>query len=78
MKIFRDGKTYELTFQELLEAHEEVTVGFMASELYNSFGLDKETARTVANKAFEKHIEGTGKTEYECIEWAYNQYVQGE
>lgn len=78
MKIFRDGKTYELTFQELIEAHEEVSVGFMATELHDSFGLDKDTAKKVARKAFEKYAEGTGETEYECIEWAYKQYVQDE
>ena len=76
MKIFRDGKEYELTLQELIQAHEEVSIGFMATELHNSFGLDKNTAREVARKAFEKYAEGTGKTEYECIEWAYNQYIE--
>lgn len=76
MRIFRDGKEFELTFHELLEAHEEVVKQFMADTLMGDFNLDEEEAKEIAIKAYERYCEGNGETEYECIEWAYNQYCE--
>lgn len=75
MKIIRDGKEIELTDREMLEAHDQVAKGFMAGILMGDFGLDREKARFVAEKAYDKYCEGNGETEYECIQWAYKQYI---
>lgn len=76
MKIIREGKEFELTYQEMLEAHEQVVKGFMAGTLMDDFGLDREEAKTFADKAYDRYCEGNGKTEYECVEWAYDQYKE--
>lgn len=76
MKIIRNDKEIELTYQEMLEAHEQVVKGFMAGALMGDFGLDREEARIVADKAYDRYCEGNGETEYECIEWAYNKYAE--
>ena len=76
MKIIRDGKEIELTYQEMLEAHEQVVKGFMAGTLMGDFGLDREEAKFVAGKAYDRYCEGKDETEYECIEWAYNKYAE--
>ncbi len=55
---------------------EEMTVEFMLDELMSSFGLTNESAaRDIANRAYSKYLEGSGKTEYECIQWAYDNFV---
>lgn len=76
MKIIREGKEFELTYQEMLEAHEQVVKGFMAGTLMDDFGLDRKEAKTFADKAYDRYCEGNGETEYECIEWAYNKYAE--
>lgn len=74
MNIVRDGRAYTLTDEELMEAHKEFVTSFMEDKLINDFGLDEKSSNNVAVNAYEHYCEGNGKTEYECIEWAYNQY----
>lgn len=74
MEITRDGKTYTLTTEEVAKAHEEFVISFMENELISSFEIDEKAAKDVAVSAYERYCEGNGETEYECIEWAYNEY----
>lgn len=76
MKIKRDGKEYELTHDELYEAHAEFVTMFMKSELIERCGLDEETASDVAVNAYDRYCEGNGETEGECIDWAYDQWCE--
>ena len=73
MKIERAGKEYEFTYEELAEAHEELLVAFMSSELMSSFGCNAVEAQQLGKKAYELYSKGNGMTEYECIESAYDQ-----
>lgn len=78
MNIIRDGKEIELTHQEMEEAHDLIVTEFMINTLINDFGLDIEKAKDFGELAYDRYCEGEGETEYECIEWAYNQYVQNK
>ena len=78
MKIKRivNGKRriFTLTHEELSEAYTEYTINFMATILQNDFGLKSEDAEKVAKNAYDFYAEGTGLTEYECIEKAYDRW----
>lgn len=76
MKITRDGKEYELTFEELTRANQEFVTNFMRDTLESDFGIDEKDSEKLAEAAYEKYAEGDGKTEYECIEWAANHSVE--
>lgn len=78
MKIIRDGKEFELTHEEMMEAHDQIVTEFMTNVLIDDFGLDIEEAKDLGEVAYDRYCEGEGETEYECIEWAYNQYVQNK
>lgn len=75
MDIIRDGKTYTLTEKEVAMAHAEFVTAFMEKELINSYDMDEQEAKNVAKSAYDLYCEGDGKTEYECIEQAYNEYT---
>lgn len=75
MTITRNGVKITLTNEELSQAHKEFVTNFMMNELMNNFNItDKETAKDIANNAYEIYCKGDGKTEYECIECAYCEY----
>lgn len=76
MKITRDGKEYELTFEELTQANQEFVTSFMQKTLESDFGILAEHSEEVAKKAFQHYEMGNGKTEYECIEWAAEQFSE--
>ena len=78
MKIIRDGKEFELTHEEMMEAHDQIVTEFMTNVLIDDFGLDIEKAKDLGEVAYGRYCEGNDETEYECIEWAYNQYVQNK
>lgn len=42
MKITRDGKEYELTFEELTRANQEFVTNFMQETLESDFGIDEK------------------------------------
>lgn len=57
------------------QMHDEHVISFMQNELMKSFGIkDEEKARDLAEDAYDRYCEGNGETEYECIEWAYDNY----
>lgn len=70
MEIVRNGIQYELTDEELFQAHTEYVKNFMRGELYNEFGFSIEEAKQGAAIAYDKYSQGDGLTEYECIEFA--------
>lgn len=71
MKIIRGDVSFELTLEEICEAHAEFIKLFMKSELMGTYGLTEEKAEEVAERAFDKYCEGNGETQGECIEWAF-------
>ncbi len=75
MDIIRDGKTYTLTEEEVAMAHAEFVTAFMEKELINSYDMDEQEAKEAAKSAYDLYCEGDGKTEYECIEQACNEYT---
>ena len=77
MKIVRDGKEYELTHDELAEANTEFVTSFMKRELMGRCEIsDEELAGELAEKAYDRYCEGNGETEGECIDWAYNNWLE--
>lgn len=71
MKIVRNGQEFKLTEQELYEAHREFVVNFMENELLENFNVNETESKNIAEAAYDRYCEGNGETEYECIEWAY-------
>ena len=59
-----------------LEASARVTKVFMKDELLSTFGLGEEDAADVADEAYEMYCKGDGRTEYECIEDAYDEFAE--
>ncbi len=71
MKIVRNGQEFTMTDQELQAAHKEFVVNFMENELLENFDVSEKESRNIAEAAYDRYREGNGETEYECIEWAY-------
>lgn len=71
MKIVRNGQEFKLSEQEVQEAHREFVVNFMESELLENFDVNETESKDIAEAAYDRYCEGNGETEYECIEWAY-------
>lgn len=78
MKIIRNGQEFKLTGNELMEAHAEFVTNFMQKELLENFDAKEEDTRKIAESAYGRYCEGNGETEYECIEWAYEEYYKGK
>ena len=55
-------------------AHRKFVIDFMSNELVSSFGLSQKAAKEYGEIAYDIYCEGDGKTEYECIEEAYERY----
>jgi len=67
-----------LSQEELQKAHEEYIKSFMEGELINTFNLEPDKARQLAEVSFERYARGDGLTEYECIEAALEEYHEEE
>lgn len=68
----------ELTPEEMQEAHMQVIVDFMKSELMTNFAYEEEIATKIAKDAYSKYSTCDGLTEYECIEQAVDEYDEHE
>ena len=79
MNIFFHAVTEEelenIKIRSDYDAHDRVVKSFMADELASSFGLPDAEAVEVAEFAYEEYCKGDGRTEYQCIEDAYNEYT---
>ena len=73
MKIVRAGKAYELTKDELYEAHKEFVTSWMAKTLEEDFGVPEDESWDYAELAYQRYTYGDGETEYECIEKIYEE-----
>ena len=74
MKIIRDNKEIELTYQELYEAHKEFIVLYMQGELESSFDIPKADSIKVAEKAYDIYSDGDGLSQYESMQKAADEY----
>lgn len=77
MKIIRDGQEFQLTYNELCEAHKEFVINWMADavseELENS-NLSNEMVRELAEDAYFLYSKGDGLTEYEAVQFTVEEY----
>ena len=84
MKIIRDGKEYELTFGEMIQAHEEYEFGCMVDDVNSilesgtrDITLSDEQIEEVASNAL--HNLGKNDSYYEAycmnIEYAIDDYI---
>ncbi len=83
MKIFRDGKEYELTFSEMIQAHEEWELDCMVSDVKTllerreKVKLSEEEIGAVAS--FALHNLGKNDAYYEAywmsVEYTLDNYV---
>lgn len=78
MKIKRDGKWYTLTADELADAAEEFVTNWMENELRDQYDLLDHEAEDIAKEAYALYCKGNGKTQYECIEKAYQEFIDNE
>ncbi|SCH17017.1 Uncharacterised protein [uncultured Clostridium sp.] len=74
MKIRRGNREYVLMEDELYRAHKEFVASFMIDRLEVDFGVPKAYAIEYGEKAYDRYCDGDGETEYECIEWAAEEY----
>ena len=81
MYITRGNKKIELTAEEVLAAHKEFVVSWMANTAcdmlvneYN-FSVSDGLCHMIAKKAYDVYSEGNGDTEYESVEKAVTDYV---
>ena len=79
MKIYRDGKEFELTFSELMQAHEEYKLDCMIEDVKNAYeqsehevDLSEEQIREVASQAL--HNLGKNDSYFEAY-WMSVQYT---
>lgn len=79
MKIYRDGKEYELTFSEMIQAHEEYEFDCMIEDVKNQYAqsgydiaLSEEEIGTVAS--FALHNLSKNDSYYESY-WMTVQYT---
>ena len=76
VSIERDGKTYELTEEEIGEISEVHVKNFYVGEILDNFtdvpAIDVED---LAESAYIQYCRGDGRTEYECLEDAYQEYM---
>ena len=75
MIIERDGKQYELTYEELSEANTEFVTNWMKKKLIEDFDVPEDIADYYAAVAYEYYCREKG-TEYECVELAYDDYCE--
>lgn len=65
--------------RERREAHEEFVIDWMKKVLIEDFDIkDEWKARDLAEWAYDRYCDGNGETEYECIEWAYENHYHDD
>ena len=69
-----EAELREMREQEQAEARKKFVTDFMEDELISNFDLAENAACDVAQDAYNILCEGDGKTEYECIEAAYEKF----
>lgn len=57
------------------KAHDMHVIAFMKNELLTQFDLNEDETDEVSKDAYEIYCRGDGQTEYECIEEAYNNFI---
>ena len=69
---------YELYMNRIRgEMHEDFVTEWMKNTLMEDFDIkDEYVAGELADWAYERYCEGNGETEYECIEWAYDNHYE--
>jgi len=68
---------FELTHEEIAQANAEFITDWMISVLLdNNSEMSEEEAQEYGQAAYELYCEGTGYTEYECVEKMAEQYKQ--
>lgn len=65
---------FELTPDELYNAHTEHVITFMKNVLVNDFNCSEDVANNLADLSYDEYCKGDGLTEYECIEKIYSEY----
>ena len=75
MIIKRDGKEYELTYEELSEANTEFVTNWMKKKLIEDFNVPEDIAADCAAMAYDHYCDEEG-SEYECVELAYDDYCE--
>lgn len=79
MKIYRDGKEYELTFSEMIQAHEEYELNCMISdvnELIENGSRDIELSLEQINEVSMAAVHNLGKNDsYFDAYWLTVQYT---
>ena len=84
MKIYRDGKEYELTFSEMIQAHEEYKLDCMIADVQNvnesgtrDIELSEEQIKEVAIQAL--HNLGKNDSYYEAywmsVTYTFDDYI---
>ncbi len=56
-------------------AHERHVKAFMKNELIEQFEVPEDEAEDIAIDAYDIYAKGDGKTEYECIDEAYENWL---
>lgn len=84
MKIFRDGKEFELTFSELLNAHKEYEFDCMIEDVKNQYEqgeydieLSEEQIKEVADYALRtlNKNEGYYESYWMTVEYTLDDYI---
>ena len=71
-------KEYESYMRRIKgQMHDDFVMEWMENTLMEDFDIkDKYVARELAERAYERYCGGNGETEYECIEWVYDNYYE--
>lgn len=84
MKIIRDGKEYELTFSEMIQAHEEYELDCMVEDVRNQYEqgdydveLSEEDIGTVASFALHDLSKNDGYFEsyWMTVQYTLDNYI---
>lgn len=82
MKIYRDGKEFELTFSELMSAHEEYELDCMIEDVksqYERDGYDVELTEKQIEKVASLALHNLGKNDsYFESYWMSVEYTLGD
>ena len=57
-------------------AYKSHVIRFMKNELIETFEMPEQDAEDVAENAYAIYEQGNGQTEYECIEEAYDDWLE--
>lgn len=74
MKIIRGNKEFELTADEVFEAHKEFVTSFMSNELIENHGVPEADADSWGTIAYDLYCDREGYTEQDAISEAADEY----